>query len=198
MWDNFGLKVFLYLHGQITAKEVAPENAFITLLLQGRTEEANLTLETWLSGEVVPRISRASRSQVFHGFSILGRPQNAIEYSKSYLARIGTPMGKMGAYYETVDRYVCGEASTEDLLAAAENSSTRRRHRIDAHYLLGLERLSKSDRQEAVKHFEEIERAGNYVFCRRVLTPVLLKRLRDDPEWPPWIPPSDPAGASQK
>ncbi len=120
------------------------------------------------------------------------------QYSKSYLVRIGTPMGKMGAYYETVDRYVCGEASAEDLLAAAENSSTRRRHRIDAHYLLGLERLSKSDRQEAVKHFEEIERAGSYLFFSRPLAAYFLKRLRDDPTWPPWIPVKDPAGPSQK
>ena len=66
----------------------------------------------------------------------------------------------------------------EDLLAAAENSSTRRRHRIDVHYLLGLERLSKSDRQEAVKHFEEIERAGSYLFMSQPKAGVLLKRLR--------------------
>lgn len=61
------------------------------------------------------------------------------------------PMGKMGDFYETVDRFVRGETSAEDLLAAAENSSTRRRHRLHAHLLVGLEHLSRGDRQEAVK-----------------------------------------------
>ena len=96
-------------------------------------------------------------------------------------------MREMGAFYETVDRYVCGEASAKDLLAAAESSSTGRRHRIHARFLIGLERLSRSDRQGAVTHFEEIERAGSYLFHSRPGAAVLLKRLRDDPDWPPWI-----------
>ena len=200
LWNlGVGFRLLLFLHGQITAEEFARGDAVITLLLQGRSDEAKRAFETWLSREIPSQISsfRSSRSHVFTFFSMLGRPQDAIEYSKSFLARIGTPIGKIGAYYETVDRYVCGEASAEDLLAAAENSA-RRRHRLHAHYLLGVERLSKSDRQEAVKHFEEIERAGSYLFYSQPWAAHHLKHLRDDTTWPPWIPVKDPAGPSQK
>ena len=97
-------------------------------------------------------------------------------------------MGELGAFYETADRYVCGKASSEELLAAAENSATRRRHRIHANYLVGLAQLSRGDRQEALKHFEEIKNAGSYLFRSRGIVVVLLARLRSDPTWPPWIP----------
>ena len=95
---NDALRLLLYLHGQITAEETIPEDPVITFFLQGRPEEAKRALETWLSGEFAPPVTRSSRSMVFDAFSVLGRPQDAIEYSKSYLARIGTPMGKMGAF----------------------------------------------------------------------------------------------------
>ncbi len=107
-------------------------------------------------------------------------------------------MGTIGAFYETVDRYVCGEVSAENLLTAAEKSETPRRHRLHARYLLGVERLSRSDRQGALKHFEEIERAGSYLFMSRPWSAVLLRRLREDPKWPPRIPVKNPAGASRK
>ncbi len=160
--------------------------------------EARKAIELWLSSESPKSVTRRSRSQVFEAFSLLGEPQEAIEASKSYLKRIGKPMGEMGPFYETVDRYVCGEASAEELLASAQSSSTRRRHRIHAHFVLGMERLSRNDGQGAVKHFEEIERAGSYLFLSRPWAAVLLKRLRDDPTWPPWIPVTDPADASRK
>ncbi len=160
--------------------------------------EARKAIELWLSSEYPIPSTRRSRSQVFEAFSLLGQPQDATESSKSYLERVGKSIGEMGAFYETVDRYVCGEASAADLLAAAESSNTRRRHRLHARFLLGLERLSNGDRQGAMEYLEEIERAGSYLFFSRPWAAVLLKRLRDDPEWPPWILVKDSAGASRK
>ena len=178
----------LYLRGHLTAEEAAAGDPFILALLLGRPGEARQLLEVSLSMDSPPPLSRSPRSKVFEAFSILGRPEEAIEFSRSHLARIGKPMGNLGAFFETVDRYMRGEASAEALLGAADRDWARRRCRIHAHFLIGLERLSRSDREGAVRHFEEIELAGSYFFYSRPWTAVLLQRLREDPQWPPWIP----------
>ena len=197
--SDWGPRVLLYLHGEITAEALISNTfyRYLALLDDNQPEEAKRTIEAWLREEHRPA-TRGTRSHVFEAFSLLGHPRAAIKHSRSYIHSIGMPMGKMGAFYEMVDRYVCGGASAENLLAAADESSTRRRHRIHAHFLVALERLSRGDRQEAMKHFEEIEQAGSYVFHSRPWAAVLLKRLREDRKWPRWIPAKDAAAASQK
>ena len=47
-------------------------------------------------------------------------------------------------------------------------------------------------------YFEKVEREGSFLFFGQPWAVALLKRLRDDPEWPLWIPVKDPADASRK
>jgi hypothetical protein len=58
---------------------------------------------------------------------------------------------------------------------------------MNAHYYIGLARLAEGDRAGAVKHFAVVEATGG-LFASPPWAKLLLKRLREDLTWPPWIP----------
>ncbi len=77
---------------------------------------------------------------------------------------------------------------TVSLIAVATAEGSRG---ILEHFYIGLERFSVGDRPGAIREFEKIEQAGNFAFAGlwSGWGILFLERLREDPTWPPWIPP---------
>ncbi len=185
------------LEGMPPAAKGAPtwvrDRAFVVAEHLG-IEEAEKTYTDWLLIRHPIQVRRY-RSIPYEIFQFLGLPEKATNYATDFLTQIGKPPGKMGAFYEAMDDFVCGESSATSLLKAA---SARRRYRIHARYLIGLERFSEGDRRGAIEQFEQAEQEGSFLFHDQLWVAAMLKRLRDDPEWPRWIPVKDPADASHK
>ena len=117
----------------------------------------------------------------FEVFSLLGQPHAAARYSREYVKQLGPQPGDT-PFGDAVRAYVWGDTTPEALQAAARS----RPEQLNAHYLIGLQRLSLGDRSGAVEHFAAVEEAG-FILSTPYWPHLLLKRLRDDPAWPPWI-----------
>jgi tetratricopeptide (TPR) repeat protein len=160
------------------------DRAFIVAEVQwadsSRTEESETTYRRWFDKcAALP----AGRYLPFQLYSFLGRPREALKSSQEWL-REAPPPFHQDDFDVAVDRYVTGQSSAEQLLAAA----TEHGQRMRAHYLIGMERLSQGDRTGAMEHFAEVEQGGHYTLSGQPWAYLLLKRLREDPTWPPWIP----------
>jgi hypothetical protein len=89
-----------------------------------------------------------------------------------------------GWYYKYLD-YNCGLISAPELLRAA---GTCRPKLCDAHFVIGLHLLADGDRVGACEHLRKC--AGTRVFngWHYMWARAFLKRMEQDPAWPPWIP----------
>ena len=158
-------------------------------------EAAAASYDDWLALNLANPGSHTNRTCAFEIFSVLGRPADATRRSRQYIAGLKPRKVSAGVPFRAVsDRFVVDDASAEELLGAADSTIYRRW----AHYLVGLQRLSHGDRDGALSHFEKIEQSGVFQSNLSFWGVVFLKRLRDDPAWPRWIPVKDPAGASRK
>jgi tetratricopeptide (TPR) repeat protein len=151
----------------------------------------------WL--EMAGHTSTAFGREVpYYVYCHLGHRKKAIEFSRQYLAELEPPI-LPDEFDLAVDEYVCGELSDHELLAAAR----KRPQRTRAHVLIGMTQLAEGNRTEAIQHFAEVERAGNWLFSSGALSPIpswaplLLERLLEDPTWPPWIPVKEEGAATQ-
>ena len=93
-------------------------------------------------------------------------------------------------HYLRIYEYYAGSISAEDFLKAAAGSRLRQ---CGAHFCVALDRLAQGDRAGAREHFEKSLATGmwsgpEYHWCR-----LFLKRMDQDPTWPPWIPLQEPA-----
>jgi tetratricopeptide (TPR) repeat protein len=89
-----------------------------------------------------------------------------------------------GWYYKYLD-YHCGLMTTDELLQAAGTSPTKL---CEAHSLIGLHHLAGGDRVGASEHFRKCAATRAFNYWHYVWSRAFLKRLEDDPAWPPWIP----------
>jgi serine/threonine protein kinase len=79
--------------------------------------------------------------------------------------------------------YYRGKLSEDEYLASAGDA---RQAQVDAHYHMGLFRLSMGDRLGARKHFQK--EARYYWGFGKEYSQMFLSRMDKDPKWPPWIP----------
>jgi len=94
-------------------------------------------------------------------------------------------------FFETAAAYVCNELSEEELMRRA--GSDRWDQAIGA-LRIGLRRLGEGDRRGARECFEKIASWPVFGVWDHDLGWVLLKRMEQDPDWPPWIPARGPTG----
>jgi tetratricopeptide (TPR) repeat protein len=90
-------------------------------------------------------------------------------------------------WYHELLRYNCGDPkfAENELLAAAGES---RWNQCEAHYFLGLNYLADGDREQAKRHFRLAEKTRVFFYFDYAWSRAFLKRLEEDPGWPPWIP----------
>lgn len=174
--------------GLKAAPRWAQDRAFIVAEVLG-TAEADAAYRRWRDqyGAFSARFGRYWRYTTYEVYCFFGSSADAIRLSREDLEAVGS-LFHPEAFDLAADRYVCGQSSDEALLAAV----TKHGDLAHAHYLVGMTRLAEGDRPGAVKHFAEVEGAVNFVFGEE-WGHLLLKRLREDPTWPPWIPVKDNA-----
>jgi len=85
----------------------------------------------------------------------------------------------------------CGGGLSEEQLLRAEAGS--RFNQCEAHFYVALNRLSERDRTGAREHFEKALATGVFRFMEYRWSRLFLKRMDQDPNWPPWIPLQEPA-----
>jgi hypothetical protein len=113
----------------------------------------------------------------------LGKPEQARQVSLQ-VRKVELPPWDDGWWFKCLD-YNCGRITDDQLLQAAGEARPRV---SDAHFLLGLWRLSEGDRAAAQEHFRKC--AANRVFdsWEWPWVRAFLARMEKDPAWPSWIP----------
>jgi hypothetical protein len=95
-------------------------------------------------------------------------------------------------YLETLD-YLCGFLSAEELL---ESAGTSRLRLCEVHFFIGLDRLAVGDRAAAAEHFRRSVGTHAFEYWEYDRSRIFLRRLEEDPTWPPWIPLKEEDAAS--
>jgi tetratricopeptide (TPR) repeat protein len=151
-------------------------------------DEAETYFREWK--EQYGNIPRSSGHDLDYAIqSFFGRPREAVQSSREYLQN-----ASLSRYYIqdpfniALDRYICDEITAEDFYKMA----TKRFDRMHADFLIGLKHLSKGDRDAAKRRFTAVKDAGTIAFSSWFSSErwayAFLRRLQDDPTWPPWIP----------
>jgi serine/threonine protein kinase/tetratricopeptide (TPR) repeat protein len=81
--------------------------------------------------------------------------------------------------------YNCGRITAEALLKAAGEARPKV---CDAHFLIGLWRLSEGDRAGSRDQLQKCIATRGFVFWEWPWARAFLARMDKDPTWPPWIP----------
>ena len=85
----------------------------------------------------------------------------------------------------------CGRALSEEEFLRAEAGS--RWNQCESHFYVALDRLSQGDRAGAREHFQKALTTGVFGFGEYQWSRLFIKRMDQDPNWPPWIPLKEPA-----
>jgi tetratricopeptide (TPR) repeat protein len=94
------------------------------------------------------------------------------------------------AHYLRIRDYCGGVISEEEFLKAEAGS---RWSQCEAHFYVALDRLSQGDRAGAREHFQKALATRVFGFIEYQWSRLFLKRMEQDPNWPPWIPLKEPA-----
>jgi serine/threonine protein kinase len=81
--------------------------------------------------------------------------------------------------------YLCGRITAAELLQAAGQAPS---NRSDAHFVIGLWRLSEGDRAGARDQFQRCVATRMFDSWHWPWARAFLARMEKDPAWPPWIP----------
>src|SRR5262249_1973645 len=81
--------------------------------------------------------------------------------------------------------YSCGRITADQLLQAAGQA---RPQPSDAHFLIGMWRLSEGDRTGAQQHFRKCVATRVFDSWEWPWVRAFLARMEQDPAWPRWIP----------
>jgi len=93
--------------------------------------------------------------------------------------------GPQSEHYLRILDY-CGGKVSEDALLKAEAGS--RCNQCEAHYYVALDRLAQGDRAGAREHFQKALDTRVFTFWEFYWSRSFLRRMDQDPKWPPWIP----------
>jgi tetratricopeptide (TPR) repeat protein len=116
---------------------------------------------------------------------LLGRPADAVEGSKKIRRdSANVPPWFQGWYNRHLD-YQCGTITSDELLQAA---GTCRPKLCEAHFVIGLRHLAEGDRKGARAHLQKCINTRVNMYWDYMWARAFLKRLEQDPTWPPWIP----------
>jgi hypothetical protein len=114
---------------------------------------------------------------------LLGKQQEA----KKRYANYRTPFAlsqEWKDFNEAVGQFGRGEMSEEAYLAKAGNSRWRQCYALSA---IGMNRLAAGDRAGAKAHFVKVVNSRAVLFFEWNWGVMILSRLEEDPNWPPWI-----------
>lgn len=116
---------------------------------------------------------------------LLGRKAETIEASRSLQKEADSMARWRHDWYLRLLDYFSDYMTSEVLLEKAGNS---RWNLCEAHFAIGLMRLSEGDRFQAADHFRKATATRVFTFMEFGVSRLLAERLERDPDWPPWIP----------
>jgi serine/threonine protein kinase len=116
---------------------------------------------------------------------LLGQESEAVQAWRN-LRRdpASVPPWYQGWYHHHLD-YCSGRITAGQLLRAAGGCRPKR---CEAHLVIGLRHLAAGDREAARRHFRKSAETRVFVYWDYLWARAFLRRLQDDPTWPPWIP----------
>jgi hypothetical protein len=117
----------------------------------------------------------------------LGKRKEAMNASRELLTHPERLTSLNSEHNLRILKYLGGDISEGDFLEAEAGS---RGNECEAHFYVALDRLSQGDRAGTREHFQKSLAAGS--FSLQWSRPF-LKRMDQDPNWPPWIPLQEPA-----
>jgi hypothetical protein len=116
---------------------------------------------------------------------LLGRELDAVQAGRRIAGEPGQVPPWYGGWYQHYAAYCCGRISADELLQAA---GTCRPKLCEAHFQIGLRRLAAGDRNGARRHFQKSSDTDVYIYWDHKWARAFLQRLKDDRDWPSWIP----------
>jgi hypothetical protein len=116
------------------------------------------------------------------GLLLLGQTPEAVQASQKVGADQVPPW--YHGWYRHYQNYLCGRISEDELVEAAGSCRPKR---CEAHFLIGLRRLSEGDRKGARAHFQECAARRVFTHWDHQWARAFLARLEREPGWPPWI-----------
>ena len=123
-----------------------------------------------------------------HILLLLGREEDAVRAAvRNRQQPAAVPFWYDDWYPRYLD-YQSGSITEGSLLDAAAGSRTKL---CEALLLIGLRHLAEGDRAGARERFRRCVRTGVFIFWDYDWARAFLRRLEDDPAWPPWIPPRE-------
>jgi len=96
----------------------------------------------------------------------------------------------LSPHYLRILDYWGGSVSAGDVLTAEAGS---RCYQCETHFYVGLERLAQGDRLGARECFRKAVAMRIFWYAEHHWSRLFLKRMDQDPTWPPWIPLKEPA-----
>jgi lipoprotein NlpI len=121
---------------------------------------------------------------------LLGKRTDAIAASREVRKHPERLTGLRRGHYLRILDY-CGGAISEEEFLKAEIGS--RWNQCNVHFYVGLDRLAQGDRAGARERFEKDLATGVFGWWEYQWSRLFLKRMDQDPNWPPWIPLQEPA-----
>jgi hypothetical protein len=120
---------------------------------------------------------------------LLGNTQEAIRASRKIRESQPDLPARFRDRYERYLDYA-GDMITADALLQAARAS--RMSRCEADFVIGMRRLSEGDRSGAKEFFQKCVATRVFIYWEYLWARAFLKRMNEDPAWPPWIPQKRP------
>lgn len=115
----------------------------------------------------------------------VGRKQEAVAVCQRLLAQPERQVPIRRDAFRKALEYGAGKLSAAELLASIGNL---RGDLCNAHLSIALTYLADGNRKEAKEHFRRSVATHMYQFFPYSISQIFLKRMEQDPRWPPWIP----------
>jgi hypothetical protein len=120
---------------------------------------------------------------------LLGNKHEAIRASRrTRESQPEFPAGFRDWYNKYLD-YSADLITADTLLQAARHS---RMSQCEANFAIGMRRLAEGDRSGAREFFQKCVATRVFIYWDYLWAHAFLKRMNEDPAWPPWIPQKRP------
>jgi serine/threonine protein kinase len=118
---------------------------------------------------------------------LLNKPAEASKLSSEALKQGIVPRWHNG-WYEALAQYGAGKGgpNAEDALLSRAGKS--RMNQCEAQFHIALHYLGRGRKQRARVHLEKVVKTRVFTYVEHELAGVFLDRMKDDRDWPPWIP----------
>jgi serine/threonine protein kinase len=118
---------------------------------------------------------------------LLGKPDRARELCADSLKRGLVPRWH-GGWYVAQARYGTSDGGPTQEKALLDRAGKSRMNQCEAYFHIALHHLGRGRKVRARQHLEQVVKTRVFNYIEHGLAGVFLNRMKDDRDWPPWIP----------